>query len=59
MTDTTDPIRAYAGQDRLLRECIENLLFKATAGAVMPPQWRGTLHLANEIMSHVKATYDA
>lgn len=51
---TIDPLNAYSGKDRALRECIENLIFKAVAGADMPQQWKGTLPLANEIMAHVK-----
>ena len=59
LSQTTDPLDAYSSRDRLLRECIENVIFRATVGGDMPPQWRGTLHLANEIMAHVKAAYNA
>lgn len=55
---TTDPLTLYTGRDRILREAIENIIFKATVGGDMPNQWIGTLHLANEIMAHVKAEYD-
>ncbi len=56
---TTDPLNAYSGRDRVLRETIENIIFKATVGGEMPDQWRGTLHLANQIMAHVKAESNA
>jgi hypothetical protein len=55
--ETTDPLNAYSGRDRVLRECIENLLFKATVGCTPAPQWKGTLHIANEIVAHAKAVY--
>jgi hypothetical protein len=56
-SDTTDPLDAYGGRDRVLREAIDNLLFKAMAGVDFPDRWPGTLHLANEIMAHVKEVY--
>lgn len=57
-SDTTDPLDAHTERDRILREAIENVIFKATVGGDMPSQWRGTLYLANEIMAHVKAEFD-
>jgi hypothetical protein len=48
---TTDPLNAYDGRDRVLREAIENVLIKAIGDSDMRQGWRGTLPLANEIMA--------
>ncbi len=57
---TTDPLNAFAGAERQLRDAIERVLFRevlaaqlAASGSASGYRSPGTLHAANEIMALV------
>lgn len=54
---TTDPLHAYRGEARDLRDAIERLVFAAVISAHARTWQPGTLHTANEIMALVEAAY--
>lgn len=50
-----DPLHAYTGDDRRLRDAIEQVLFREVLQAQAGRPGPGTIYAANEIMALVKA----
>lgn len=57
ISSMTDPLHAYQGEARALRDAIERLVFAAVISAHARTWQPGTLHTANDIMALVEAAY--